>query len=333
MKRPLANPPFDPQIAPLLPALEGYVPVGMTPDRLAHFRALKMPTIEEIIGDLPVQCVDHTITGYDGAEIVVSVISRKDHQKPGPGIYNIHGGGMVMCNRFAAVHPLVDWAMKHDAVGVTVEYRLSPEHPAPIPVEDCYAGLAWMAEHAEELGFDPECLVIFGGSGGGGLAAGTTLLARDRKGPKLAGQLLQCPMIDDRNETVSSHQYQGTGIWDRTSNLTAWTAVLGDRRGTENVSPYSAPARAIDLRGLPPTFIDVGAAEVFRDEDVAYASAIWAAGGDCELHVWGGAFHGFYDIAPESEISKACLAAREAWLARLLSRWRAKQVPAGEDRR
>ncbi|MDI1435820.1 alpha/beta hydrolase [Polyangium sorediatum] len=333
MKRPLANPPFDPQIAPLLPALEGYVPVGMTPDRLEHFRALKMPTIEEIIGDLPVQCVDHTIAGYEGAEIVVSVISRKDHQKPGPGIYNIHGGGMVMCNRFAAVHPLVDWAMKHDAVGVTVEYRLAPEHPAPIPVEDCYAGLAWMAEHAEELRFDPECLVIFGGSGGGGLAAGTTLLSRDRQGPKLAGQLLQCPMIDDRNETVSSHQYQGTGIWDRTSNLTGWTAVLGDKRGTENVSPYSAPARATDLRGLPPTFIDVGAAEVFRDEDVAYASAIWAAGGDCELHVWGGAFHGFYDIAPTSEIAKACLAAREAWLARLLARWRAKQTHATEDPR
>ncbi|MDI1475737.1 alpha/beta hydrolase [Polyangium sp. y55x31] len=326
MKRPLANPPFDPQIAPLLSALEGYVPVGMTPDRLAHFRALKMPTIEEIIGDRPVQCVDHTIAGYDGAEIVVSVISRKDHAKPGPGIYNIHGGGMVMCNRFAAVHPLVDWAMKHDAVGVTVEYRLAPEHPAPIPVEDCYAGLAWMAAHAEELGFDPECLVIFGGSGGGGLAAGTTLLSRDRNGPKLAGQLLQCPMIDDRNETVSSHQYQGTGIWDRTSNLTAWTAVLGERRGTENVSPYSAPARATDLRGLPPTFIDVGAAEVFRDEDVAYASAIWAAGGECELHVWGGAFHGFYDVAPESEISKACLAAREAWLTRLLARLQAKRA-------
>ncbi|MDI1444334.1 alpha/beta hydrolase [Polyangium sp. 6x1] len=333
MKRPLANPPFDPQIAPLLPALEGYVPVGMTPDRLGHFRALKMPTIEEIIGDLPVQCVDHTIAGHEGAEIVVSVISRKDHQKPGPGIYNIHGGGMVMCNRFAAVHPLVDWAMKHDAVGVTVEYRLAPEHPAPIPVEDCYAGLVWMAEHAEELRFDPECLVIFGGSGGGGLAAGTTLLSRDRKGPKLCGQLLQCPMIDDRNETVSSHQYQGTGIWDRTSNLTAWTAVLGDRRGTENVSPYSAPARATDLSGLPPTFIDVGAAEVFRDEDVAYASAIWAAGGHCELHVWGGAFHGFYDIAPASEIAQACLAAREAWLARLLARWRAKRAHESDDRR
>lgn len=320
MKRRIADPTYDPQLAALLPALEGYTPVNMTLDRLEHFRALKMPTIEEIIGDLPVQCVDHTIPGYQGVDIVVSVISRKDHRKPGPGIYNIHGGGMVMCDRFAAVHPLVDWAMKHDAVGVTVEYRLAPEHPDPIPVEDCYAGLAWMASHASELLFDPDRLVIFGGSGGGGLAAGSTLLARDRKGPKLAGQLLQCPMIDDRNETVSSYQYQGTGVWDRTSNLTAWTAVLGDRRGTDNVSPYAAPARATDLSGLPPTFIDAGAVEVFRDEAVAYASAIWAAGGTCELHVWGGAFHGFYDIAPQSEIARACIAAREAWLARLLAR-------------
>lgn len=320
MKRPLPSPTFDPQLAALLPALSGHVPVEMTAERLEHFRSVKMPTIDQIIGDLPVQCVDYTIAGYQGAEIVVSVITRKDHREPGPGIYNIHGGGMVMCDRFAAVHPLVGWAMKYDAVGVTVEYRLAPEHPAPIPVEDCYAGLAWMAAHAGELRFDPARLIIFGGSGGGGLAAGATLLARDRGGPRLAGQLLQCPMIDDRNETVSSHQYQGTGIWDRTSNLTAWTAVLGERRGTDAVSPYSAPARATDLRGLPPTYIDAGAAEVFRDEDVAYASAIWAAGGSCELHVWGDAYHGFYDVAPESEVARACIAARESWLARILAR-------------
>jgi acetyl esterase/lipase len=129
-------------------------------------------------------------------------------------------------------------------------------------------------------------------------------------------------MIDDRNETVSSHQYEGVGVWDRTSNLTAWSAVLGDRRGTDEVSYYSAPARATDLSGLPPTFIDVGSAEVFRDEDVAYASRIWAAGGNCELHVWGGAFHGFYDIAPDSDLARASIAAREAWLDRLLSRER-----------
>lgn len=246
------------------------------------------------------------------------MIEREGHVGPGPGIYAIHGGGMVMCDRFAAAYPLIDWAMKFDAVSVTVEFRLAPEHPAPIPVEDCYAGLVWMAEHAGELGIVPEKIVIFGGSGGGGLAAGTALLARDRTGPELAGQLLQCPMIDDRNETTSAHQYEGVGVWDRTGNLTAWEAVLGERRGTDEVSPYSAPARATDLSRLPPTFIDVGAAETFRDEDVAYASGIWAAGGICELHVWGGGFHGFHDIMPDSDLARAALAAREAWLERLL---------------
>jgi len=314
------HPTFDPELAALLPALDGFVPVNMTADRIEHYRALPMPTIEQIIGDRPVSCSDLKIPGYEGTEVVVSVISRTDHRTSGLGIYNIHGGGMVMCDRFASAAPLVDWAMKYDGVCVTVEHRLAPEYPDPVPVEDCYAGLEWMAANAQELLVDANRVVIYGGSGGGGLAAGTTLLARDRKGPKLAGQLLQCPMIDDRNQTASSHQYDGVGVWDRTSNLTAWTAVLGDRRGTAEVSPYAAPARATDLSGLPPTYIDAGAAEVFRDEDVAYASAIWASGGECELHIWGGAFHGFYDIAQQSDLARACIAARDAWLERLIRR-------------
>ncbi|GAA4529138.1 alpha/beta hydrolase fold domain-containing protein [Amycolatopsis samaneae] len=316
----IPRPPFDPELAAVLRELDGHVPVGMTPELLGHFRAFPFPTMEEQIGDRPVRCVTRTIPGYGGAEIAISVLSRADHVAGGPGIYHIHGGGMVMGDRFASAHPLVDWAMKFDAVAVTVEFRLAPEHPDPVPVEDCYAGLCWTAAHADELGFDPARLVVFGGSGGGGLAAGTTLLARDRGGPALFGQLVQCPMIDDRDETVSSRQFDGIGVWDRTSNRTAWTAVLGERRGTADVSPYAAPARATDLSGLPPTFVDVAAAEVFRDEAVAFASAIWAAGGDAELHVWGGAFHGFYDLAPESAAARACLAARESWLERLLAR-------------
>lgn len=316
----MVEPAYDPELAALLPALAGKVPVGMTAEQLERYRAMDFPSVEEQIGDRPVTRTDHTIPGYGGEQITVSVFARADHRGRGPGIYHVHGGGMVMGDRFASVRPLIEWVMKYDAVAVTVEFRRAPEHPHPVPVEDCYAGLEWMVANAGELGFDPDRLVIFGGSGGGGLAAGVTLLARDRGGPSLSGQLLQCPMIDDRGETVSSRQYDGVGVWDRTSNLTAWTMVLGERRGTSGVSPYAAPARATDLGGLPPTFIDVGAVEVFRDEAVAYASAIWAAGGEAELHVWGGAFHGFYDLAPESAVTRACLAARESWLERLLAR-------------
>jgi acetyl esterase/lipase len=213
---------------------------------------------------------------------------------------------------------VLEWIQLFDAVAISVEYRLAPENPDPAPIRDCYAGLVWAAAHAGELGFDPERLIIAGGSSGGGLAAGTALMARDRGGPALAAQILVCPMLDDRNQTISSHQIDGIGLWDRRCNDTGWDALLGDRRGTDQVSIYAAPARATDLFGLPPTYIDCGSAEVFRDEDVAYASAIWAAGGVAELHVWAGGFHSFDGMAPRAAISVAARETRTRFVARIL---------------
>lgn len=126
-------------------------------------------------------------------------------------------------------------------------------------------------------------------------------------------------MLDDRDSTVSTGQFDGVGTWSRGSNVTGWSALLGDRRGSENVSIYAAPARAVDLSGLPPTYIDCGSAEVFRDEDVAYATSIWSAGGQAELHVWAGGFHGFDVFAPDSEVSAQAVATRKNWITRVLS--------------
>jgi acetyl esterase/lipase len=182
-----------------------------------------------------------------------------------------------------------------------------------------YAGLAWTAAHASELDFDPHRLLIAGESAGAGLTAGVALLARDRGGPAVAGQVLMYPLLDEKNDTVSSRQDDATGTWDRLSTETAWDAYLGSRRHTDAVSIYSSPSRATDLSNLPPAFIDVGSSELLRDEDVAYASGIWAAGGSAELHVWSGGFHGFDQIAPEARVSKAAVAARNAWIERVLS--------------
>ena len=126
-------------------------------------------------------------------------------------------------------------------------------------------------------------------------------------------------MLDDRNETVSSHQIDGVGVWDRRSNDTGWNALLGDRRGSDAVSIYAAPARATDLTGLPSAYLECGSAEVFRDEDVAYASSLWAAGVQAELHVWPGAFHASDQLAPDAVLSREAVAARDAWMARLLA--------------
>ena len=194
----------------------------------------------------------------------------------------------------------------------SVGYRLAPEFPDPTPVEDCYAALVWFHRSAQSLGVDPDRILIRGGSAGGGLAAGTAFLARDRGGPvSISGQLLVCPMLDDRNDSLSARQFTDSLFWDARENTLGWTALLGERRGTEDVSIYAAPARAQDLGHLPPAFVDVGSAEVFRDEAVRFAGALWAAGGDVELHVWAGGVHGFDGLAPEAALSRAAVQARE----------------------
>lgn len=316
----LPRPPFDPQLEVVLGQIASVAPLTMTRELIPLVRQNPpFQLTEEDYDRMGLSVRDVTIPGYQGEDILVSVITRQDHAPGGPGIFHTHGGGMVTGDRFAGIQAVLPWVVDHDAVLVTVEYRLAPEFPDPYPVEDCYAGLVWMAAHAEELGFDAERVIITGASAGGGLAAGTALLARDRQGPKLIGQVLAYPMLDDRNETVSSRQYDGAGLWDRESNLLGWSCLLGEHRGTDDVSVYAAPARATDLSGLPPALIDCGSAEVFRDEDVAYASALWAAGVQAELHVWPGGWHGFDLGAPDSELSQAMLDARRAWVARLLN--------------
>jgi acetyl esterase/lipase len=105
----------------------------------------------------------------------------------------------------------------------------------------------------------------------------------------------------------------------RTSNQTGWSALLGERRGTDDVSIYAAPARATELTGLPPAYIEAGSVEVFRDEAVAFASRMWEAGGTAELHIWAGGFHGFQTIVPTASVSQRAMQTREAWVRRFLS--------------
>jgi acetyl esterase/lipase len=320
MSTTVARPPFDPELEAVLALLGEQLPPSITPEMIPLLRqGLPIEVdVDTVLAEAGVERIDRTIAGYQGGSIEVTVLRRIGRTGVGPGIYHTHGGGMIIGDRFVGLAQILPWIVRHDAVAVTVEYRLAPEFPDPIPVEDCYAGLIWTAEHAAELGIDPGRLIIAGASAGGGLAAGTALLARDRQGPRLAGQVLIYPMLDDRDETVSTAQIDGIGVWDRTSNLTGWTALLGERRGTDDVSIYAAPSRATDLSGLPPAFIDCGSAEVFRDEDVAYATALWHAGVQAELHVWPGGFHGFDLMAPHTELAQAMTAARDAWVGRVL---------------
>ena len=282
-------------------------------DELFAARPRSLPPYDSVITE------DRTIPRpEDASEIRVRIYRPAGNRTALPGLYWIHGGGMI-AGRIEDEDPRAKaFVGQVGCVAVSVDYRLAPEHPYPAPVEDCYAGLVWTAECADEVGIDPALLAVGGASAGGGLAAATALLARDRGTPTLTFQLLICPMLDDRNITPSSHEITDIGVWDRDMNISGWTALLGDKRGTDAVSPYAAPARMSDLTGLPATFIDVGALEVFRDEDVDYALRLMRAGVPTELHVYAGAYHGWDGFAPMARISQAAVAVRTAALQRAL---------------
>lgn len=318
----MTAPPFDPELAAALAVFAADLPASITPDLIEPLR--QVPLLAATDDDLrrggAFEVSERSVPGPIGAPDVSLLICRPTGATtPRPAIYHSHGGGMIIGDNRTGVVEMLDWAQEFQAVVVSVDYRLAPETPHPGPVEDCYAGLVWTAEHAGELGIDPSRIVVAGASAGGGLTAALALMARDRGGPELLGQVLIYPMLDDRNDTPSAIQMAGLGVWDRVSNETGWTALLGAARGGPDVSPYAAPAREKDLSGLPPAFIDVASAETFRDEDVAYASRIWQAGGVAELHVWPGGYHGFDGLAPHAAVSQEARAARMRWLRRLLA--------------
>ncbi|GHH45118.1 alpha/beta hydrolase [Lentzea cavernae] len=298
----MARPALDPELRALLADVP--LSTGLTHEMLQQIRKIPSPPFK----------TDAERRDVTVGEITLTVFRPSGLTGPAPCVYWIHGGGMVMGDRFSQIDIPLQWLEELGVVVVTVEHRLAPESAGSTLVEDCYDGLLWTVENARELGVDR--IVVAGISAGGGLAAGVALMARDRGGPEIAAQVLICPMLDHRNDSTSSRQHSGEpGVWTREMNEFGWRSVLGD---AEEVSPYVSPALAGDLSGLPPTYVDTGTAEVFRDEDVAYASRIWAAGGNAELHTWAGGFHGFDAIFPGARLSTAARRTRTEWLARTL---------------
>ncbi len=229
-----------------------------------------------------------------------------------PCIYWMNGGGLIL-GRNIGDDPRFDrWCPRLSCVGVSVEYALAPESKYPGPLEDCYAGLKWLHAHAEELGVDATRIGIGGASAGGGLAAALALLVRDRGELPVAFQALMYPMIDDRQITVSSSW--NDPIWPPHANRYGWDSYLGSLKKDE-VPGYAAAARATDLRGLPPTYISVGALDGFADEDVDYANRLRHAGVPVELHVYPGAPHGFDGLMPGTAIARRANRDISEWLA------------------
>ena len=217
-----------------------------------------------------------------------------------PVILYLHGGGFVLGKPEMADDLL--WHLTHElqTVIVAVDYRLAPEHPFPVPLEDCHAALGWIFDNQRNFNLDPERVVVMGHSAGGGLAAALCILARDRGQHPLAGQVLIYPMLDHRTGSADSpHTLPGTAglSWLPAPNQFCWDCLRGGYKLDDHRVGLFSPAMHTDLRNLPPTFMSVGSQDLFLEEDVDFAMRLSRAGVAMELHVYPGAPHMFDQVA------------------------------------
>jgi acetyl esterase/lipase len=305
---------LDPELGPVLGAFE--LP-PLDAEAIATIRSSGFPPQE--LSDAVVRS-DHEVPSHVAGDPPIAVRVHRPAGATGrqPAIVSIHGGGYVM-GSYAMDEALHDhWCQTLGTVGISVEYRLAPETPYPGPLDDCYSALRWARDNAEELGIDRDCIGTYGVSAGGGLAAALGLLARDRGEVPLAFQLLDCPMLDDRQAT-SSLGAAGLYVWNAASNDFGWRSYLGRRFGTADVPPYAAAGRATELAGLPPTCVVVGSIDGFRDEDVDFAQRLNQAGVPCELHVVAGLPHA-YQLVPQAAAVQLADHCKDDWLARQIAR-------------
>jgi triacylglycerol lipase len=301
----------------LIPALNAFPMRIFSHDLLPEVRNREFPTLP--FNREGVTLEQRKVPGPASApDITLHIYRPEGARQPLPCIYHIHGGGYVVgaAKDLAFLHyPLVQ---QLGCALISVDYRLAPEAPFPAAIEDCYAGLGWVIQNAEQLGVDPSRIGVMGESAGGGLAAALALLARDRGEYSLSFQHLIYPMLDDRTCTrTEPHPFAGEFIWPPANNHFGWSALLGQEPGSEGVSPYAAPARATDLSGLPPVYLSTGSLDLFVDEDLEYAKRLLAAGVPTELRVYPGAYHGF-DIFSDAPVAVSARRDSYAALARFL---------------
>ena len=219
---------------------------------------------------------------------------------------DIHGGGYisgtadidsVLCRQLCA------------AVGcavVSIDYRLAPEVQYPGALDDCYGVLEWVAREGQSINLDGSRITVGGESAGAGHTAALAIRARDRRGPKILLQMLGQAMLDDRTGSTSEpHPYTGEFVWTASLNRLGWSSLLGVKAGSDAVQAASVPARVRDLANLPPTFMVIGALDLFIEENLEYARRLIRAGVPTELHVIPGGFHGSASLVPRAPESQA----------------------------
>lgn len=301
---------IDPELEPLLAIdMDG----GLEdPVKAREGMAKMMSKLAAELDESGVRCSDFSITAEAGHDIPLRLYQSENEPQPA-AILLIHGGGFVAGN-LDTEHGMGVELCRH--LGITclsVDYRLAPEHPYPAALDDCFDAFKWLCHNAADLGVDVDRIAVMGQSAGGGLAAALTLRCYS-DGAELPAkpcyQFLGIPELDDRLETDSMRRFVDTPMWSRPQAELSWAHYLGDALtpGADDVPVFAAPARASveQCRGLPPTAITVMEFDPLRDEGIAYAQQLLAAGVSVELHCYPGTFHG------SAMMANAAISLREA---------------------
>ncbi len=292
--------------AELVPYLESFPPLDIWTD-VPAFRSQYAQRIEELKFSIPriegIYSKDYQVELGLDQSVHVRFYRPADCTQDLPALLWLHGGGYCL-GSIEIDDYFVQCMVKEIGCSViAVDYRLAPENRFPAALDDAYSVLDWIFQSTRALSIDAARVAVGGLSAGAGLAAGVALAARDRGEFQLVLQSLWCPMLDDRNNSVSSYSVNDPRVWSRDDNIRAWRAYLGDEVGGEEISPYAAPSRAKDVSGLPPVYMRVGSLDLFLDEDTAYAERLISAGVQTDFAVIQGAFHAF-EMIPDAELSR-----------------------------
>ena len=246
---------------------------------------------------------------YSMKLLILRPTVNKQSREKTPGILWIHGGGyavgmagMVFMSRAKRL------VTEYGAVVISPEYRLASKTPYPAALEDCYAALLYLKEHAEVLGCADDQIMVGGESAGGGLTAALCMLARDSGEVNIAFQMPLYPMLDHR-DTDSSRDNHGIS-WNTKRNHAAWKLYL---KGLENIPAYAAPARQTDYSDLPPAYTFVGDIEPFYCETLTYIENLKAAGVEAKVDVYPKWFHAYDMFFPFKPMAKRAIAEFEKW--------------------
>jgi acetyl esterase/lipase len=295
--------------------LSGIRDISQRRQKQAELKAMR--AARPLPGQLEVR--DHLVPGATERQPAIRLRSYVPStvSRPAPCIFYVHGGGLVLGSVDEDDARAAGLAVETGCIVTSVDYRLAPEFPFPAALDDCYQALCWVVEN-RELGIDADRVALYGPSAGGALSAASALLARDDAGPHIALLMLMSPMLDDRMTEPSTVTNTGFGAWSREANRQTWAAYLGTTHGTDLVSPYAAPARGEALTNLPPTYLDVGDLDLFRDEVVNFAWRLMRSQVPVELHVYPGGIHGGEHLAPHAELSERIRSYRLSALRRAL---------------